>query len=308
MKKGWLINDRLTCIPGTRTFWHDLLETIPELCDYTGGYTSFEVLADVIKEKAKIEGAPDYIIRNGTYFPPIDLPGVKTIVLIQDLASDDKLHSMQQDVCDKANIVIFNSLYTKENSKLNVKNYQIIPLGIDFNLFKPIEDKQFLWDKWGIIPGSILFVGANLWVKGYGVFIDDVLAKSFYNFVLIMKDDTKKEHHRAKVFNRLSNADVVEVMNACSMLVCTSNRETQHLASIEAGACGLPIVVPPVGVYYGMEGDAPFGYVVNDAKYLKAIDFVKRPGHNYSPRQYFLDKGYSKNDTLNAWRKLVENL
>ena len=28
MKTGWLVNDTLTCIPGTKTIWHDLLENI----------------------------------------------------------------------------------------------------------------------------------------------------------------------------------------------------------------------------------------------------------------------------------------
>ena len=37
--KGWLVNDCLTCIPGTKTFWHDLLEWIPTLEDKTDFHT-----------------------------------------------------------------------------------------------------------------------------------------------------------------------------------------------------------------------------------------------------------------------------
>ena len=44
MKVGWLINDCLTTIPGTKTFWHDLLDWIPNLEDKTLGYTSFLTL------------------------------------------------------------------------------------------------------------------------------------------------------------------------------------------------------------------------------------------------------------------------
>lgn len=58
MKKGWLVNDFLTCIPGTKTFWHDLLEWIPGLTDKCFPYP---ILADTI-ERLGVESPPDYII------------------------------------------------------------------------------------------------------------------------------------------------------------------------------------------------------------------------------------------------------
>ena len=64
-KKGWLINNQLTAIPGTRTFWHDLLDWYPGLEDKCDGYTDFGVLAEKIES---IPHTPDYIIRNGSYF------------------------------------------------------------------------------------------------------------------------------------------------------------------------------------------------------------------------------------------------
>ena len=47
-KTGWLVNDTLTCIPGTITFWHNLLEWNPYLIDKTNGYTNFSVLSQNI--------------------------------------------------------------------------------------------------------------------------------------------------------------------------------------------------------------------------------------------------------------------
>ena len=63
MTIGWLVNDCLTCIPGTKTFWHDLLEWIPNLMDKTNGYTKFGELSSRIEEESK-QSFPDYIIRN----------------------------------------------------------------------------------------------------------------------------------------------------------------------------------------------------------------------------------------------------
>ena len=47
MNSGWLVNDTLTCIPGTITFWHNLLEWFPELLDKTNGYTNYINLANI---------------------------------------------------------------------------------------------------------------------------------------------------------------------------------------------------------------------------------------------------------------------
>ena len=78
---GWLVNDTLTCIPGTKTFWHDLLEWFPNLRDKTNGYTNFSILPKSIEREAELFGAPDFIIRNGTFFGPVQIPGVKIISL-----------------------------------------------------------------------------------------------------------------------------------------------------------------------------------------------------------------------------------
>ena len=64
----WLVNDFLTCIPGTRTFWHDLMDEFG-LVDKTG--TRFDQLAPAIEGAIDAAGAPDLIIRNASYFRPI---------------------------------------------------------------------------------------------------------------------------------------------------------------------------------------------------------------------------------------------
>ncbi len=78
MKIGWLVNDTLTCIPGTKTFWHDLLEWLPTLKDKCNGYTPFNLLPYNIEKDYAIE-KPDYIIRNATYFRKLNIPVVALI-------------------------------------------------------------------------------------------------------------------------------------------------------------------------------------------------------------------------------------
>ena len=103
-KKGWLINDCLTCIPNTRTFWHDLLEWFPNLEDKCNGYTDYSVLASRIESTPD---RPDYIIRNGSYFRKLNID-VPTFCLIQDTMND----SMQTEVINSSTCVVFASSET----------------------------------------------------------------------------------------------------------------------------------------------------------------------------------------------------
>ena len=159
MKKGWLVNDCLTCIPGTRTFWHDLLEWIPGLVDKTGGYTDYKNLANKIEKDATI-ALPDYIIRNATFFRQINLP-CKQSSLLQDYCVDN---TQQIEVCNNSTITVFNSNYTYNKYKHLITGCrtEIIPLGVDFDFFRPTEEKHL-----EVLPNSILFVGAaNDYPKG----------------------------------------------------------------------------------------------------------------------------------------------
>ena len=121
--KGWLVNDTLTCIPGTRTLWHELLDWFPLLQDKTNGHTPFNLLTKKIEREASLE-PPDYIIRNGTFFPKIKVP-VKTISLIQDIYHNE-IRTNQIDVINNSNLVVFNSNYTKTHYQNDIKVPSVI--------------------------------------------------------------------------------------------------------------------------------------------------------------------------------------
>jgi glycosyltransferase involved in cell wall biosynthesis len=83
------------------------------------------------------------------------------------------------------------------------------------------------------------------------MFVSIVRANPDIPFVAVLKDampDPVAPNLRCYV--RLSQPDLAQVMGACRVGLCTSRSETQHLAGIEMGACGLPLVVPPVGTYW----------------------------------------------------------
>jgi len=300
MKIGWLVNDTLTCIPGTKTFWHDLLENIPGLEDKTFGYTPYLLLADKIKLEATTKGIPDYIIRNATYFGPISVP-TKTISLVQDATGDP----MQIHVCNSSTLTVFNSPYTASLYKYKIFTPTVIvPLGVDFDYFKPSESCE---QELGILPDSILFVGANNnSPKGFDKVLE-LINNTDYNFCLVMKDDYKMDHPRVRIFNRVDQETMVKIYNSCKLLICTSTVETQHLSGIEAAACNIPIVASNVGVYFDKK-NGEWGRKVIDGDFISNIKFVYENYDDFNPRKFFLENGYDKKSCMNKWKNLVDKL
>lgn len=305
MKKGWLVNDTLTCIPGTKTFWNDLLEWLPELEDKCGGYTPFNVLPNSIEQIWMKGVRPDYIIRNATYFRQLGIP-VKTISLLQDLSPNNQ---EQINVCNSSDIVVYNSPYTQSHytGKITAKSV-MIPLGVDFNKFKPLGEDYS--QELGILPNSILFIGANTTIpKGFDIMLD-IINNTNYNFCLVMKDGFKIDNPRVQVFNRIDHDKLIKVMNSCEMLVCTSRVETLHLAGVEAAATGLPLVTSNVGIYYNLENGA-WGRNIKTLyfqDFITEINYVKNNIKEFKPREAFLELGLDTETCKNKWVDLINSL
>ena len=107
---GWLVNDTLTCIPGTKTFWHFLLDMISDLQDKTNGYTSFDQLANNIENNLN-QTKPKYIIRNATYFRKLNTDTYTISILQDNHSKTEHILNEQKDVLNNSNLVIVNSNY-----------------------------------------------------------------------------------------------------------------------------------------------------------------------------------------------------
>jgi len=147
MSRRLLVNDCLTCIEGTRTFWHDLQEWFG--MEFVGGDYSNLAQLDVPKDAT-------LIVRNATWFPPIKTD-VPTISLLQDIMGDGVQRQMQISVLCSSRVV-YNSAYTA--SKYNNYDGAIIPLPVDFDLFCPASP-ALMQQKLSLPPGCVLWVGAS---------------------------------------------------------------------------------------------------------------------------------------------------
>lgn len=304
MHHGWLVNDCLTCIPGTRTLWHDLLDTIPGLIDMTGGRTDFAVLAATIMARATRDGPPSFLIRNASFFGPLTI-ACPQICLLQDILSG-QARDLQVEVCNAATVVVYNSPYTAARYRSLITTPSVvIPVGTDFDLFCPPLDRRTLKAKWGIPSPCVVYVGSSAdYPKGFDRVLE-CIEKSNLEFCLVMKDDFTLDHPRVRIFRRIPQIELREIVGACDVLLCTSREETLHLAGVEAAACNVPLVVPRVGIYYDMD-ESGWGRIVTDGDFLGALHEVLRETGGFNPREAFRAQKLDRRASLERWHRLIE--
>ena len=299
-KIGWLVNDTLTCIPNTKTFWHDLLDWFPNLEDKCNGYTDYSVLAQKIES---IEGRPDYIIRNGSYFRKLNID-VPTFCLIQDTNNNP----MQTEVINTSTCVVFASKETHNiyKDRINPKNVRVIEQSSDFNFFKPISERHP-----EVLPNSIIFIGdSSHEKKGFHRVLNLIETMTDFNFCLVMKDDTNinviPQHSRSRVriFNKVDRDTVRLLINSSVCAICTSGNEEGHFAGIEIGACGIPMVARPMGCYLDRKDDKSWGLISNDEDFPETIRYVVNNLKLFNPREYY-SKEYTLERCREKWTDLI---
>lgn len=291
--KGWLVNDLLTTIPGTRTLWHELRDELG-LEDCTG--TMFPNLAQVVESKLR-EGKPPFIIRNGTWFGPINTD-VPQIALIQDVLQG-YARARQVQVGRGCRVVVFNSEYTKsfypELSEGQVIS-RVIPLGIDPEMFciQPAKASR-----------AVLFIGSQDWIKGFDL-LERLVKETPYNFVCVMKD-APFEHARVTCHTKLSHAELVPIINSARLGVCLSRIETQHLAGLEMGMCGVPLLTTNVGAYFNREPGVWGRQFVPERSPVEDLALAMsnpRPTPQ-NVREYWLERGFDTASCMKAWKEAV---
>jgi glycosyltransferase involved in cell wall biosynthesis len=301
-----VVNDALSQL-GEVTMWHRLMEWLG--ADFVGG--DYATLADKAKVAAK---DASLIVRNATWFPPIETD-VPTISLLQDIVADGEMRKMQETVMRASKAVVFNSGFTasKYLAMDSLYDHVNIPLPVDFSLFTP-QDSFACQQALSLPDGCVCWIGASQGaaghVKGFDIFLQIVRLNPDIPFVSVFKD-APPEHHPPNLrhYTRLSHAELVKVIGACRVGLCTSRTESQHLAGIEMGACGLPLVVPPVGCYWKRE--AMRGRIVEEGTaeaFSLALRAMLAQKHDAAEiRDYW--KGEFHHSVIRAaWAKLIEEV
>ena len=296
MNNVWIVNDLLTCIPGTKTFWHMLLE-IDDTIDMTG--VPFNKLAQSIEADPR---QCDLIIRNATFFRKINRD-CKQISLVQDYYGNDK---QQLDVCNNSDYVVFNSDFTRDKFD-RLEDIRTIPIGVNENLFKPMANFRKENDIFSRFKRTGIFVGDYNTTKNTRLFEEIARENAHVSFIYISKAGHKINLPNVRNYpGGVNELGMMRLYNEADFCIMCSPLETLHLTTVEAALCDIPIIGTNTGWlahYYnesvGVRIDAPHSV----EKFSDAIREVSE--NDYSPRKYMLTTPFTWANCKESWRQLI---
>jgi glycosyltransferase involved in cell wall biosynthesis len=156
------------------------------------------------------------------------------------------------------------------------REYTVIPMGVDFEIFKPVKRSTQLANRYKLSEFTILFVGRLVEVKGVEYLIEALskLSKDEIHFkALIVGDGPLKPELESYVANNDLNSKVEfcgwvdkskleEYYSVADVFVGPSLQEAQGIVFVEALATGTPVVASRVGGIIDIVTEGKNGYLV----------------------------------------------
>lgn len=195
-------------------------------------------------------------------------------LVVSLMGSDVKSKNIYKSLIKVFNRFFWTSIIVKSEdmkTSLGISEVNVIPNGVDFNKFKPI-DKSLALKKtgWDISKKHILFAAnPNRPEKNFRI------AKEAFELLA-------NKELRLHFLNDVSNNDMPYYYNAADVVLLTSLREGSPNVIKEAMACNIPIVSTNVGDVKKVIGTTSGCYIVqNDSKdvkdkILEALNFSER--------------------------------
>ncbi len=161
--------------------------------------------------------------------------------------------------------------------------FKVIPMGVDHELFRPINQKKELRKKYGLPSNKTIkiFVGSTHEVKGFKQIKKMMESDTASFYILVLKDVDIGSGHNFVTFHKISQDVLAELYNCSDLLVAKSLVESFGLAAVEAMFCNLPVDTTKTGVFWDWE---------------PSMD---------KPREEALKKGLDKITWIKNWSRLV---
>ena len=296
-------NDLVTGSMGEKVLWNFLLESLPSsvgidmyLAGTQGDYASNA--RNYIQEHY-----PDVevIIQNATFINTVDSSCYTIAFLQDDLRSMGRATGQQEENLRRAGKLVTNSLQTA----LSYPEYdfEIIPVGVDLDLFKPLN-KEDVRQELGFGPGRIgVFVGDFSEVKGWSKVRACIERHPEITWILVSKTGETFEAENVRVFNRIPQTILSKLLNCADFFMIGSPVETQCLAAIEACLCNVPVVMPQVGIFkdFSEEERIECGIFGEDFE----VALQELPNRSFSPRRVMIEKKLSFQGSMQKWHQLL---
>jgi glycosyltransferase involved in cell wall biosynthesis len=153
-----------------------------------------------------------------------------------------------------------------------------------------------------------VFVGDFTEVKGWNEVRGIVNSNPETFFILVSKRAESYEASNTKCFNRVGQSTLAELHNCSDFFILGSPVETQCLAALEAGFCGLPIVMRKTGIFMDFNDRQRDSIgVFNDDLSLAFREFLSGT-KRFSPRESLLSLDFGIGSMVSKWKALLESI
>jgi len=235
------------------------------------------LIYDQIKEYI-IRGRFDVVVFPGVGYPETRaLPSLKKetnarFVIIQHgwplhhsavrLLINSYMQTVGQSLLDQADAVVAVSNYIRTHlaEYREPEKIQLVPPGVDVNLFKPASDVGKLRKKWDIKQKYVLLGNGKLSaLKNYPTALRALSLLPKTELLLVGSGSETKQHayqqlardwgvaSRVRFLGTLPNEQLPELYALADLLVHPSKSEALGIVLLEALACATPVVVADVG-------------------------------------------------------------
>lgn len=228
---------------------------------------------------------------------------------------------LQEMTMEKSDMIVASSNHLKDTYEKEFgMPIKVIENGIDTEMFKPLQNKDELREKYGIPKDKVVGITTTGFLPIKGWHIQAKLCHDFPDvfWIAIMKNkaEQKPKLDNIKIFSRIQRETLPEILNTADFFVLPSAMEGCNMSALEAMSCNLPSVMSGTGYFWNpdMKKDIEiedFGIRVKNwiyEDYKKAVEEVLSGNHTFEPRKHVENNGIAFDIWAKKWKKVIKTV
>ncbi|MEG2379087.1 MAG: hypothetical protein RSB77_02585 [Bacilli bacterium] len=166
---------------------------------------------------------------------------------MKETFKSDMFESRMNKVLETARYSTYRAVATEETVKNYKKfgNVQVIPIGVNTDMYKPLDDKKALRKKYNLPQNKKIgiWIGTTHPMKGFSNVIKYAALNPDIEWILIWKWEREAlEIENAHSYVQIPQNEICELLNCADLFLSTSQLKPYYMAEWEAMATNIPFV------------------------------------------------------------------